>query len=786
MTVQEVLEKLKNEKQQQVPARFHCLAIMVDDIRQYKELLMLLKSLPDTKVVPIDILFSGDDVMPDYEKLVSKEYQNEWLILPGVSEYLRLFHTNEESAQRFGSLWHHQFDASTTGRILVPLWGCKSLWYDSTLHLNDDKRQVEDCLDCSGVTETAQQLRIQVLSNIFEQYVDQLALKGRTIFHGLREWYESWYNPKDDLVDQLLLTNRYKSVKSTEGIVSVRVIRDTLTFLQEKFQAAEQLTKDNCPFEAQKCLFTEAIKGKTLDQAILNSLNVLEIKPIDVMSKWKNLTTGQKQIVLLWYWKHPDDTYLSHCVSLSKGIDDLLHYLLMTIFHVHNRRPDWVEDARTLIDSVPIQRTDDYYNALDKIPSFEERLNYLSAKDSKERIYILHLIGQWLRADAEAVHNCERLKEIYPSLLAYLDDDYPDEALNSYFRKYRFYKLTNTLPQDEEQYFNDFDVDDYYFRYTFLADTVDDQTCVLWIDALGAEWAPLLKWALSVACDGNVVTIKIAKAQLPSETCFNEQWKQMTLPYYKYDKLDKLAHKGVIDDKDYYACIEEQLRFVFDITEKVNTLLKEYSRIVVTGDHGTSRLAARFFHKNDGLHASKHVSVGSHGRFCKVSSDYEYVLPTQRIVKEDGEMYYVFANYDHYSKSGFATGADDDNPTYGEIHGGASPEEVLVPVITINSKHEIPLTGKWCMPNNSTKISNKRVKCKIEFSKPVTSVQAKMGEYKADCESGIVPSKEWTLVFNGIKLDKPKVFDVTVIADGMLINMDCITINLALGGGDPF
>ena len=164
----------------------------------------------------------------------------------------------------------------------------------------------------------------------------------------------------------------------------------SLTFLQEKFQAAEQLTKDNCPFEAQKCLFTEAIKGKTLDQAILNSLNVLEIKPIDVMSKWKNLTPGQKQIVLLWYWQHPDDTYLSHCVSLSKGIDDLLHYLLMTIFHVHNRRPDWVEDARTLIDSVPIQRTDDYYNALDKIPSFEERLNYLSAKDSKERIYILH------------------------------------------------------------------------------------------------------------------------------------------------------------------------------------------------------------------------------------------------------------------------------------------------------------------------------------------------------------------------------------------------------------
>lgn len=72
---------------------------------------------------------------------------------------------------------------------------------------------------------------------------------------------------------------------------------------------------------------------------------------------------------------------------------------------------------------------------------------------------------------------------------------------------------------------------------------------------------PLLRWALEASGEGDIASINVAQSRLPSETCFNEQWHQMELPYEKYDKLDKLAHKGVIDDKDYYACIEEQLKY---------------------------------------------------------------------------------------------------------------------------------------------------------------------------------------------------------------------------------
>lgn len=786
MTVQEVIEKIKNEKQQQVPARFHCRAIMVRDVQQYKELLAKLKSLPDTKVVPIDILFSGADVLPNYETLVNRDYQDEWLILPGVSEYLRLFHASEENNQRFGSLWHHQFDSLSKGRIIIPLWGCKTLWFDNALHLNDDMRQADDFFDCSDGAETAQKMKIQVFSDVFQQYADQFIPRRKSVFRGIREWYRAWYNPPADIEEQILLTRRYASVKATEGDICIHVIPDILSFVQDKFYTDAQLTHDNCPTDAQKYLFKEALKDITLDKAILNALNVLEIKPIDVMSKWTSLSVGQKQIVFLWYRQHSDDTYLSHCVALSKTIEDLPNRLLMAIFQVHNRKPNWVAESQALVDAIPLQRTDEYYQALEEIPSYEERLNYLSGKDSKERIYILHLVGLWLREEPDAVRQCERLHDIYPSLLAYLKNDYPDEALNAYFSKYRLYKLSNTLPVDLELYFNDFDVEEYKYRYPVIAEMANDQTYVVWVDALGAEWVPLLKWALTKCCDGDIIGTEIVQAQLPSETCFNEQWKQMNLPYVKYDRLDKLAHKGVIDNKDYYACIEEQLRFVFTIAEKVNSLLKEYPRVIVAGDHGTSRLAARFFHKNEGLDVPKQATVGSHGRYCKVSKDCNYVLSTQKALKENDETYVVFENYDHYKQPGFAAGADDDVPTYGEIHGGASPEETLIPVITINSRHEIPLTGKWDMANNTTKITNRRVKCKIQFSKPVTSVQAKIESYIADCDADVKPSKNWILVFSGIRLEKSKTFDVTVIAEGRLINMDRITIIPALGGCDPF
>lgn len=787
MTVQRVIAKLKEEKEKRVPARFHCRAIMVRTVEQYCRLLDELKKLGDISVISIDDLVSGADVMPDYERLTEKKYQNEWLILPGVSEYLRLFHANEERAQRFGLLWHHKWDASTTGRIIIPLWGCDTLWYDSALGLCDDERQSEDMFDCSGDNEN-QKIIIQVLSGEFEQYISQLQTNNGCISYGLKEWFSFWWNPKPDVQNHLILTKRYKNVKPTDGDICIQVVNDTLSFVAGNLVDGASLNPDICPKEAQACLLPYALKGKSIDNAILAELNAHTFSAIDVMGKWRTMSKGQKQLVFLWYSLHPDNSYLSFCVGKTKNIDDLPAQILTAIFPVHVSHPEWIQESQLLIAAASIEKTNEYYTQLDGMSTFEERLDYLTDCTVRERIYILHLVGQWMRKDIDAVLQSHKLRKTYPVLSAYLNECYPDESLNVYFSKYKTYKLSNTLPTDEDSYFSGLDSDSYEYRYPAIADEIlDGETIILWIDALGAEWLPLLKWVLKTSDAGKVSSALVTQALLPSETKFNELWKQMDVPYKKYNKLDKLAHKGVIDDSDYYACIEEQFHFVSDIVSIVDDLIGQYSRILITGDHGTSRLAARFFHRRDAFPLPSHAEAGSHGRFCRVPDNQSPIMTNQKSVSDsEGNCYLIFSNYDHYPRSGFAGGADDDNPVFGEIHGGASPEEMLVPVITVNSRHAKPLTASWDMPGNSVKISNRRARCRIKFSKPVSAVQATIGNLSAECSSGIVPSKDWIVTFRGLKVSKPTQFVVSLAADGTLVSIEPIEVKSALGGDDPF
>ena len=343
MTIQQAIEKLQEEKRQQLPARYHCRAIMVRDVAQYIELLEQLKTFNDVTIISADDLFSGADVLPNYEKLTGKEYQDRWVVLPGVSEYLRLFHASEEKAQRFGALWHFQSAANTKGRVIIPLWGCETLWFDKALCLCDDIRQKEFYFDCC--TEGAvQEMSIQVLSGEFEQYLAQLETNHGSVFCGIKEWYSFWCDPKEIISDQLILTRRYRSIKPTDGDIKIHIIRDTLSFIQENLGNGELLNIQNCPKECQEELFSSALTGKSVDDSVLYALNTHDLRPIDIMGKWMSMSIGQKQLVYLWYSIHPDDTYLCHCIKHSPSVEKLPETILMSIFPVRVAHKDWVQD----------------------------------------------------------------------------------------------------------------------------------------------------------------------------------------------------------------------------------------------------------------------------------------------------------------------------------------------------------------------------------------------------------------------------------------------------------
>lgn len=789
MTIDQVYDKLNTERTtaELTTCRIPFRVIMVSNIKRYRELVDKLRLIPNVSLVPASELFSAPDIMPRYESLNNTVYQSKWVILTGVSEYLRLFNHNEADTARLKKLITHQVPASSIGRIIIPLWGCEALWQDSTLRLMADERMKDYYFDCTSDSDEDQKLTVTVFSSQFLEFKEKLQKPNIPLFDNLQEWYDFWSDGASDINEYALITGRSHMIQPTNGTITIHVVRDTLSFIKENMGGGEVLNTENCPIEVQIDLFEQALSHKSLDEAILSCLNISSFQALDIMGKWSILSDDKKELVRLWYRLHPDNTYLSHSILKCDELNTLDYILLHDIFHVSKAPSKWISESQQLIDVMKIKRDSAYFDSLNKMPNYEERLDYLSCDTSDEKIYLLKMVGQWLRKDKSSVYGCAKLNAIYPELFEYLDGDaYNDEDLSRYMELYKIYKLSNTLPADEQMYFAGIQIDNYNYRYAELSDYIDDQTVVLWVDAMGAEWLPLLLKALTKRKDGKIVYHSCGLANLPTETKYNNQWNQMSVPYEKIDYLDKLAHKGLSykDIDDYYPCIEEQFAIISEmhgtekmvtIGSKISELLKKYRRIIITGDHGTSRLAARFFHTRASIPAPKDIVVGSHGRFGIASKASGAIMETQIVRHIGNENYMIFTNYDHYTISGHAAGADDDIPTYGEIHGGATPEELLVPIIVFDSNSVISLTAEW--EKNPVKIRNKKASAVIKFNQPVANLQINIGNISAS----VTPTddnKVWKIVFANVKEGK---YEVAIVANGKSVQVDELTINSAIG-----
>jgi hypothetical protein len=287
---------------------------------------------------------------------------------------------------------------------------------------------------------------------------------------------------------------------------------------------------------------------------------------------------------------------------------------------------------------------------------------------------------------------------------------------------------------------------------------------------MGIEWLSLFYRQLGKYHENYTVEKPIiTKALMPTETEFNKQWEDFK-PYEKLDKLDSLAHKGIPDDNDYFSCIDAQLGIIQEIVDKAVSRLQTYERVIITADHGSSRLAALAFHTKAGFKAPENAKLGGFGRFCELplgftetvhSDDYEYI-------KHNDKAYYVIKNYEHFSVSGKAVSKDHNNEALcGEIHGGKTPEEYLVPIIILN-RIENAQSNITINFDPKTKIVYKKgnvVTVKLDFNTNIETLEANIGSIKGDCKK--ISSNSWEIQY--MNLDK-KIYTMEIIANGHLLD----------------
>ena len=259
----------------------------------------------------------------------------------------------------------------------------------------------------------------------------------------------------------------------------------------------------------------------------------------------------------------------------------------------------------------------------------------------------------------------------------YLTDyDFGDEAITNYFCRYKQIKLLNVDDEEFKAHVRSIALDRPYNKFETRAailDRADRNAKLYWLDALGVEFLGYIK--ARAERSGLVVDIKIARAELPTLTSLNrsfyDDWSGEK--FNKNSALDTLKHSPEAFGADGRCsdpiCIDNELNIIDKAMDEIKSDLvnRRAAKIILTSDHGASRLAVMFGRENK----FKMSSVGEHGgRCCRTN---ELDEKPDCAIEENG--YWVSANYDRFAGGRLASI---------EVHGGATLEEILVPVIEIS------------------------------------------------------------------------------------------------------
>ncbi|MEG0942700.1 MAG: BREX-4 system phosphatase PglZ [Angelakisella sp.] len=294
----------------------------------------------------------------------------------------------------------------------------------------------------------------------------------------------------------------------------------------------------------------------------------------------------------------------------------------------------------------------------------------------------------------------EAISYVYPALDAYLKKyifDCPVLAgeLTEYFDSYKRQKVSNHISDDfvklVEKYASGISYAQMPTRDNAIKAIAGKNSAYLyWIDALGVEYLSYItalakKKGLSIHTD-------IVRSDLPTITSINKQFYEQWTggKKYKEEQLDNIKHK---DKGGYFFTDDEDPIHIpaeLEVIDKaLNTAAMELGMhncksFVIASDHGASRLAV--IKKQEVPYETD--TKGEHsGRCCKAFDRCD--VPCK--VEDNG--FIILSDYGRFRGS---------RPANVEVHGGASLEEIVVPVITLTLKKQASVQIKVMRPDDIT------------------------------------------------------------------------------------
>lgn len=321
--------------------------------------------------------------------------------------------------------------------------------------------------------------------------------------------------------------------------------------------------------------------------------------------------------------------------------------------------------------------------------------------DCEEREWV----RRYIAGSKKAAERCRRLR----AYLAQVGTGVP--SVDVYLRGYRERKAANRIDVEfcklaghEELPGAELDDRDAEIKKA----AADAGAFLLVVDGLGAEWIPFLV-TLANEHGVQIATAKCVKTLLPTSTEFNptsEAWGD-DARYRKFDDLDKIYHKKGLTPAE-GLCME--FAEVENVLKQVRELLVDWERVVVSADHGASRLsvlayengmAATFKPGENGIPAGIEPKKWRFAWIPKGTSADCVGLETTL----SGEWACV-RGYGRFSISG--------GPTF-ELHGGATPEERLAPWIVFQRGFSSPFRAEEAQPSTAAPFEDGQIEVDSDF-----------------------------------------------------------------------
>jgi hypothetical protein len=368
--------------------------------------------------------------------------------------------------------------------------------------------------------------------------------------------------------------------------------------------------------------------------------------------------------------------YLRLVLDRTNSFGDFVSNVMNGIIEVNHddrRFPAFYAERKTLAKGFPESLIAEFIAKNRKYVA--ESIYKLTDNTGSEREEII----AWLSRHGEV----PEIKDIYPRLADYLKKyifktSEIADLLTDYFHCYKRQKLSNRVEPDFLARVEDLAKAPHKFdRLPSRDEAVEkldaDGTHLYWLDALGAEYLSFIE--AMAQRHGLSIKIHIARAKPPTITDNNrkffDEWQGP-----KENAADRSLDQGVkhkppstLDPEN--MGLPVHLAYELDVIEKVmdkaaeGLRRKKHKRFVLASDHGASRLAAL---TRGETHETEPNNGGYHsGRCCAV---FPHGIPTA--VEANGHL--ALACYGRFK------GGRLDSV---EVHGGASLEEIVVPVVEL-------------------------------------------------------------------------------------------------------